>query len=110
MVETPMFSKLAADYWNEDERGEFVAWIAVNPEAGDVISGSGGVRKVRWSRPGRGKRGGVCVLFFNRLSRGEIWLLLIFTKSALENIPAHLIKSIKEEIENADDCARITET
>jgi hypothetical protein len=50
-----------------DERLEFVGWIAANPLAGDVIPGSGGCRKVRWSRSGMGKRGGVRVIYFNRL-------------------------------------------
>jgi len=103
VVETLTFSKLAADYWSEDERGEFAAWIAANPEAGDVVRGSGGVRKVRWSRKGDGKRGGVRVIYFNRLANGEIWLLLIYAKSARENIPAHVLKAIREEIEDADD-------
>lgn len=103
VVETPTFSKLAADYWSEDERGEFAAWIAANSEAGDVVPGAGGVRKVRWSRPGRGKRSGVRVIYFNRLTRSEIWLLLIYAKSARETIPAHVLKTIKEEIEDADD-------
>lgn len=47
VVETPTFSRLAADYWSEDERAEFVTWIAHHPEAGNVIPGSGGCRKVR---------------------------------------------------------------
>ena len=103
VVETPTFSKLAADYWSEDERGEFAAWIAANPEAGDVVSGSGGVRKVRWSRSGRGKRGGVRIIYFNHLAQSEVWLLLIYAKSAQETIPAYTLKAIKEEIEDADD-------
>jgi len=61
------------------------------------------VRKVRWSRKGSGKRGGVRVIYFNRLANGEIWLLLIYAKSAQENIPAHVLKAIREEIEDADD-------
>jgi hypothetical protein len=52
-----------------------VAWLALNPEAGDVIKGSGGCRKVRWSRPGSGKRGGVRVIHYNRLKDGVIYLL-----------------------------------
>jgi hypothetical protein len=52
IIETPAFSKLWPDYWDEDELGEFVSWLAINPEAGDVIPGSGGCRKVRWARPG----------------------------------------------------------
>ncbi|OQW94205.1 MAG: transcriptional regulator, partial [Beggiatoa sp. IS2] len=66
-----------------------------------VIPGSGGVRKVRWSRKGSGKRGGVRVIYYNRLTNGEIWLLLIYAKSEQENIPAHILKAIKTEIENA---------
>lgn len=101
VVETPTFSRLAADYWTEKERGEFAAWIAHNPDAGEVIPGAGGCRKVRWARKGMGKRGGVRVIYFNRLSDGEIWLLLIYAKSARENIPAHTLRAIKEEIEDA---------
>ena len=67
IIETPTFTRLWPDYWTEEERGEFVAWLALHPEVGDVIKGSGGCRKVRWSRPGTGKRGGVRVIYFNRL-------------------------------------------
>ncbi len=101
VIETPTFARLAADYWTEEERSTFISYIAVNPEAGDVVPGSGGVRKVRWGYVGRGKRGGVRVIYFNRLSHGEIWLLLIYGKSATENIPSHVLRRIKEEIERA---------
>ena len=100
VVETPIFQRLADDYWTEEERSFFVSFIAAHPEAGDVIPGSGGVRKVRWGRVGHGKRGGVRVIYFNRLSAGEIWLLVLYAKSEAENIPAHLLRQIKEEIEH----------
>ena len=87
IVEAPAFSKLCEDYWTEDERGAFAAWIAA-PESGDVIPGSGGCRKVRWSRTGKGKRGGVRVIHYSQLADGRIYLLLIYAKSAQENIPA----------------------
>jgi hypothetical protein len=90
------------DYWREDERGEFVAWLAANPEAGDVIRGSGGCRKVRWSRGGTGKSGGVRVIYFNRLSNGEIWLLTIYAKSARDSIPANVLNKLKESINGKD--------
>ena len=97
IVETPLFQGLWPDYWDEDERGEFVSWLAHTPEAGDVVPGSGGVRKVRWSRKGMGKRGGVRVVFFNRLADGEIWLLLSYAKSVHDNVPANVLKLIKQE-------------
>ena len=100
VIETPTFSRLAADYWTEDERGEFVTWIAQNPEAGDVIPGSGGCRKVRWTRKGMGKRGGVRIIYFNRLANGEIWLLLIYAKNVRDNIRGQVLRQIKEEIEH----------
>jgi len=103
VIETPIFSRLANDYWTEDERGAFTTWLSGNPKAGDVIPGTGGIRKVRWSRTGSGKRGGVRVIYYNRLANGEIWLLLIYAKSARENIPAHLLRAIKEEIEDASE-------
>ena len=99
VVETPLFQRLADDHWTEEERSAFVFFIAAHPEAGDVIPASGGVRKVRWSMAGRGKRGGVRVIYFNRLSAGEIWLLVLYAKAEAENIPAHVLRRIKEEIE-----------
>ncbi|MDP2065066.1 MAG: transcriptional regulator [Burkholderiaceae bacterium] len=103
IVETPLFQSLWPDYWGEEERGEFAVWLAHTPEAGDVVPGSGGVRKVRWTRKGAGKRGGVRVVYFNRLANGEIWLLLIYAKSARDNVPAHVLKRLKQEIEDAHD-------
>ena len=78
IVETPTFQRLWPDYWTKDERAAFASGLALSPEAGAVVPGSGGVRKVRWSRPGSGKRGGVRVVYFNRLENGKIWLLLIY--------------------------------
>lgn len=59
-----------------------------------------GCRKVRWSRAGTGKRGGVRVIYFVRTAAGEIWLLLVYPKSEQDNIPGHLLKAVREEIEN----------
>ena len=100
VVETPLFQRLADAYWTEEERSSFVSFIAANPEAGEVVPRSGGVRKVRWGVAGRGKRGGVRIIYTNRLSAGEIWLLVLYAKSEAETIPAHVLRRIKEEIEN----------
>ena len=54
VIETEIFKRYADDIWNDLEREEFITWIAANPLVGDVIPGSGGLRKVRWSRPGMG--------------------------------------------------------
>lgn len=100
IVETPIFSKLVYDYLTDDEFAEFQVFLAENPEAGDVVPRSGGVRKIRWARRGMGKSGGVRVIYFNRLSDSEIWLLAIYAKAKQENAPAHILRAMKEVIEN----------
>jgi hypothetical protein len=100
VVETPTFAADAATLWSEDERMAFTVWIAANPLAGVVVPKSGGCRKVRWHRAGTGKRGGVRVIYFNRLGGGEIWLLAIYAKAVRGTIPAHLLRAIKETIEH----------
>jgi len=77
--------------------------VIEEPQSRRRIPASGGIRKVRWSRAGSGKRGGVRIVYFNQLANGEIWLLLIYSKSARENIPAHVLRAIREEIEDASE-------
>lgn len=101
VIESPLFTQLWPDYWAEDERGEFAAFLSLNPMAGDVIPGSGGCRKIRWSRSGSGKRGGVRVIYSTQLKRGAIVLLVIYAKSARDNIPAHVLRRIAREFDNA---------
>ncbi len=98
IIESPIFTRLWPDYWCEEERGEFSAWLAENPDAGDVVPGSGGIRKVRWSRQDQGKRGGVRIIYFAAPTQGLIWLLTIYAKAKQENVPAHILRALKEEL------------
>ena len=100
VVETPTFANDADRLWTQEERAEFCVWIAAHPESGVVIPGSGGCRKVRWSKAQRGKRGGVRVIYFTRLSEGQIWLLVVHAKNEIANIPGHLLKAIRQELEH----------
>lgn len=99
IVETEVFERLWPLYWTENERDNFHAFISKNPNAGDVVRGSGGIRKVRWSRQGSGKSGGVRVIYFNRMVNGEIWLILIYAKSKLDSIKGDQLRKVKDEIE-----------
>ncbi len=85
VAETAPFIRQAAKLWTEDDRIAFVNFIAVNPDAGDVIPDTGGLRKVRWSRPGTGKRGGVRVIYFYYDDTMPLFLLLIYAKTQQEN-------------------------
>lgn len=100
IIESPLFTKLWPDYWSVEEHGEFAAYLASNPEAGDLIPGSGGCRKVRWTRPGMGKRGGVRVIYTVRLKNDVVVLLTIYSKNAKDNIPSHVLRNIAEEFDH----------
>ncbi|MET3496465.1 transcriptional regulator [Variovorax boronicumulans] len=103
VVETPTFQKLWPNYWTEEERGAFAAYISENPHAGDLVQKSGGVRKVRWSRAGFGKSGGVRVLYFSRKKPGEVVLLLIYAKANLDSISGETLKELRDAAEKAVD-------
>ena len=81
VVELPLFLRLARDLWDEAERAASVDFIARSPDAGDVIPGTGGVRKVRWRRAGIGKRGGVRVIYFYHDTRMPLFLILVDAKA-----------------------------
>lgn len=99
IAETPLYSKLVKELLTQEEQEALAVHLANFPEAGDVIPQSGGCRKLRWQRSGMGKRGGSRVIYFNRLENGTIHLLLIYAKAKSENIPTHILKQIKEEVE-----------
>jgi len=94
-----LFQKLWPLYWSEEERGEFAAFIALDPTAGVVIRESGGLRKVRWARSGSGKSGGVRIVYFTRTEEGEVMLLTIYAKSNTGNIPTAKLKEIRRGLE-----------
>ena len=100
VIETPVYSRKAEQILSEEERGAFAVYISRNPKAGVVVRGSGGVRKVRWALEGGGKSGGVRVIYFNRLEKGEIWLLSIYTKSNRSSIPPAELRMLKEVIDH----------
>ena len=100
VAETDVFAKYASAIWSDQEREAFIAWIAANPEAGDLIPGSGGCRKVRWSASGRGKRGGARVIYFI-VRDSTIWLLIAYKKAKFDDLPVEFLARLKRGIEDA---------
>lgn len=99
-VETRVFTRLVNEYLSDDDYARLQQVLAANPEQGSIIRGSGGVRKIRWSVAGRGKRSGIRVIYFLRKRQGEIWLLTLYAKNVADAIPAHVLKQIRNEIED----------
>ena len=99
-VETPLFTRLVGEYLDDDEYRALQKALVANPEAGAVIPGSGGVRKIRWGAEGRGKRGGVRVIYFRRVQSALIWMLTIYAKNEAETTSATVLRKIRQEIEN----------
>jgi mRNA-degrading endonuclease RelE of RelBE toxin-antitoxin system len=98
-IETKLFSRLVGEHLSDDEYAELQKVLITDPEAGALISGSGGVRKMRWGATGRGKRGGLRIIYYAQTHQGVIWMLTLYPKNVTENIPAHVLKKIKEEID-----------
>lgn len=99
-IEASAFTKHVYDYLSEDEYLGFQNFLLQYPESGKVVPGSGGVRKIRWAISGKGKSGGVRVIYYFKRQDDEIWLLTIYSKSEVANIPAHILKQIAKEIDN----------
>jgi len=98
-VETKLFTRLVQEYLSDEEYSQLQLALIANPEGGSVIPGSGGVRKMRWGIGGRGKRGGLRVIYYLRTRQGQIWMLTLYRKNVAENISAQVLKQIKEEID-----------
>lgn len=99
-IETKLFTRFVDDYLSDEEYRELQVALIGNPNAGDVVPGSGGVRKLRWRAAGRGKRGGYRVIYFAKLAQGVIWMLTMYPKNVAENIPAHVLRQIRKEVDD----------
>ncbi|MBI3664704.1 MAG: type II toxin-antitoxin system RelE/ParE family toxin [Acidobacteria bacterium] len=86
VVETPAFLRAADPVLDEEERADLVGFVATNPAVGDVIPQTGGVRKLRWATKGKGKRGGVRVIYYFHKETIPVFLLDIYAKNVKENL------------------------
>jgi len=99
-IETSLFTRLIQDYLADEEYAGLQHFLVDNPESGAVIPKSGGVRKLRWFTRGKGKRGGIRVIYYWKKSDHEMWMLTVYSKREKENIPAHILRKIAEEIKD----------
>lgn len=103
-VEAPAFSRFRDEYFDDDGFSELQRYLARYPEVGDVVPGAGGIRKLRWNDPrrGKGKRGGLRIIYYCFLSQQEIWLLTVYGKGEATD----LTRDEKDQLRRALEAER----
>ncbi len=99
IIETPIFTKQLLSIFSEEEYRLFQATLLERPDIGKVIPGGGGLRKVRWALEGRGKSGGVRVIYYWFTARGTILLLFMYPKNVQDNLTQDQLKQLKKIVE-----------
>lgn len=106
VVETPEFLSASRGLFDEDERTLLISYLAAHPLAGDLIAGTGGVRKLRWAMAGRGKRGGARVIYYVHSERLPVFLLTAYAKNVRADLSAKEraeLKAVVKEFQTTYD-------
>jgi hypothetical protein len=100
-IEAPAFTRYLADYLNDEAYKELQAKLAANPQLGDLMPGTGGFRKLRWAdvRRGKGRRGGLRVIYYHFSSDSQIWLMTLYDKNEASDLTAREKAALKIAVE-----------
>jgi hypothetical protein len=98
-VETPTFTKRVLALLDDGSYGALQTHLAKHPDAGDIIRGSGGLRKIRWAAKGHGKRGGVRLIYYWWIGKDRISMLFVYSKSELDDLTAAQLKLLRQALE-----------
>lgn len=99
IIETSVFTKQVQTLLTDEEYHQLQTELVRRPEAGAVIPGSGGLRKVRWSMPGRGKRGGARVIYYWAGKQDQLLMLLMYPKNVQGNLTPAQLKLLRQVVE-----------
>ena len=101
-IEAPAFTRYLPEYLSEDGYGQLQARLAANPDIGDLMPGTGGFQKMRWAdvRRGKGRRGGLRVIYYHFASDHQIWLMTLYDKDEASDLTANEKKALKSSIES----------
>ncbi len=98
-IETSIFTKLISKLISNKEYHLLQLHLSIRPEAGDIIKGSGGIRKIRWSGSGRGKRGGIRVIYYFINNDDQIYMLFAYPKNKKDDLSEDQLKQLKKLVE-----------
>jgi hypothetical protein len=101
-IEAPAFTRHLPGYLTDDEYKEVQARLGRNPELGDLMPGTGGFRKLRWAdvRRGKGRSGGLRIIYYHFRSDRQIWLMTLYDKDEASDLTASEKKALKASIES----------
>ena len=101
-IETPLFTEALPGYLSDDEYRELQLYLAAHPEAGEVMPGTGGFRKVRWAdqRRRKGKRGGLRVIYYYLVADTLIWFFALYDKDEVADLSAKQKRLLKAAIQD----------
>ena len=98
-IETSIFTRQVMALLKDDEYREMQIALAVHPESGAIIPRSGGLRKIRWSMTGRGKRGGVRAIYYWVVAKDQILMLFMYSKNEKDDLTPTQLKVLREVVE-----------
>ena len=98
IIETPLFTKLIQELVPDENYRLLQQTLILRPETGDLIQGGGGLRKIRWKVPGRGKRGGLRVIYYWDISAERIYMLLAYLKNKQEDLTPAQLRQLRQLI------------
>ena len=99
IIETTIFTRQITRLMDDDHYRELQEILIGNPDTGDVIPGSGGLRKMRWRLAGRGKRGGVRVIYYRVMMAERIYMLYMYAKNEAEDLSQDQLKALRQIVE-----------
>ena len=99
IVETSIFTRRVVRLLDDESYRLLQAELLQDPEKGDLMRGSGGLRKLRWAVPGRGKRGGVRVIYYRAVSKDRFLMLLIYDKTEQDELTADQLRQLRQLVE-----------
>jgi hypothetical protein len=95
IVETPAFTRLVLGLMGDDDYARLQAAVSSRPDLGKIIRGGGGIRKMRWAGSGRGKRGGLRLIYYWQSDADRIWMLLLYPKSERDDLSRQQLRQLR---------------